>query len=55
MKGQGITPIDAGHIISHASRPDLSNDPSNIGFQNQYENKGHQVLGQHKFVLHKFH
>jgi hypothetical protein len=40
MKGQGITPIDAGHIISHASRPDLSNDPSNIGFQNQYENKG---------------
>ena len=40
MGGQGITPIDAGHIISHASRPDLSNDPSNIGFQNQYENKG---------------
>ena len=40
MRGQGITPIDAGHTISHASRPDLSNDPSNIGFQNQYENKG---------------
>ena len=41
MKGQdGVIGLDAGHIISHASRPDLSNDPRNIGYQNQYENKG---------------
>ena len=33
-------PLDAGHIISHISRPDLSNDPANIRFQNAYENKG---------------
>ena len=41
MKGQtGVVGRDAGHFIGHASRPDLSNDPYNIGYQNQYENKG---------------
>ena len=41
MKGQtGVVGRDAGHFIGHASRPDLSNSPYNIGYQNQYENKG---------------
>ena len=34
------TPLDAGHFIAHASRPDLSDSPENIGFQNAYENRG---------------
>ena len=34
------TPLDAGHVIAHASRPDLSDSPENIGFQNAYENRG---------------
>jgi len=33
-------PLDAGHIQSHISHPELSNDPYNIRFQNAYENKG---------------
>ena len=40
MMSKGTTPLDAGHFIAHASRPDLSNSPYNIGWQNQYENKG---------------
>ena len=40
MMSEGTTPLDAGHFIAHTSRPDLSNSPYNIGWQNQYENKG---------------
>ena len=40
MMSEGTTPLDAGHFVAHASRPDLSNSPYNIGWQNQYENKG---------------
>ena len=40
MNSKGIMPLDAGHFLSHTSNPELSNDPRNIGFQNQYENKG---------------
>ena len=36
----GNIPLDAGHIQSHASRPDLSNDPTNIEMQIGYVNKG---------------
>ena len=36
----GNIPLDAGHIQSHASRPDLSNDPLNIEMQIGYVNKG---------------
>jgi len=36
----GGMPIDAGHMISHISRPDLSNSPHNIEFQNAYVNRG---------------
>lgn len=31
--------LDAGHIASHASNPELSNAASNIMFENQYMNK----------------
>ena len=40
MRSPGVTPLDAGHFKSHISNPELSNDPYNIGYQNQYENKG---------------
>ena len=40
MNSPGTVPLDAGHFIAHASRPDLSDDYRNIGFQNAYENRG---------------
>ncbi len=40
MRSEGVTPLDAGHFQSHISFPELSNSPTNIGYQNQYENKG---------------
>ena len=40
MNSPGTMPLDAGHFIAHTSRPDLSNSPDNIGFQNAYENRG---------------
>lgn len=40
MHQKGLVPLDAGHFMSHIANPELSNDPSNIGYQNQYENKG---------------
>ena len=33
-------PLDAGHVIGHASRPDLSDLGSNLEWENQYANKG---------------
>ena len=36
----GGMPLDAGHIIGHASRPDLSDEGSNLDYENQYVNKG---------------
>ena len=33
-------PLDAGHVIGHASRPDLSDKGSNLEWENQYANKG---------------
>ena len=33
-------PLDAGHIIGHASRPDLSDKGYNLEWENQYANKG---------------
>jgi len=36
----GGMPLDAGHIIGHASRPDLSDKGSNLEWENQYANKG---------------
>ena len=33
-------PLDAGHILAHASNPALSTSPTNIMFENQYMNKG---------------
>ena len=36
----GGMPLDAGHIIGHASRPDLSDKGSNLEYENQYANKG---------------
>ena len=32
-------PLDAGHLIGHASRPDLSDLGSNLEWENQYANK----------------
>jgi hypothetical protein len=40
MNSSGTVPLDAGHFLSHVSNPELSNAPTNIGYQNQYENKG---------------
>ena len=37
---EGLTPRDAGHFVAHVSDPSLGNSPLNIGWQNQYENKG---------------
>ena len=34
------TPRDAGHFTAHVADHSLSNDPTNIGWQNGYENKG---------------
>jgi len=36
----GGMPLDAGHVIGHASRPDLSDKGSNLEWENQYANKG---------------
>ena len=36
----GGMPLDAGHVIGHASRPDLSDKGSNLELENQYANKG---------------
>lgn len=36
----GGMPLDAGHVISYASRPDLANKGSNLEWENQYANKG---------------
>ena len=36
----GGMPLDAGHVIGHASRPDLSDMGSNLEWENQYANKG---------------
>lgn len=33
-------PLDAGHVIGHASRPDLSDKGFNLEWENQYANKG---------------
>ena len=33
-------PLDGGHIIGHASRPDLSDEGFNLEWENQYANKG---------------
>ena len=33
-------PLDAGHVIGHASRPDLSDKGFNLEYENQYANKG---------------
>lgn len=36
----GGMPLDAGHVIGYASRPDLANKGSNLEWENQYANKG---------------
>ena len=36
----GGMPLDGGHIIGYASRPDLANKGSNLEWENQYANKG---------------
>ena len=36
----GGMPLDAGHVIGHASRPDLSDKGFNLELENQYANKG---------------
>ena len=36
----GGMPLDAGHVIGHASRPDLSDKGFNLEWENQYANKG---------------
>lgn len=36
----GGMPLDAGHVVSYASRPDLANKGSNLEWENQYANKG---------------
>ena len=36
----GGMPLDAGHVIGHASRPDLSDKGFNLELENQYANRG---------------
>jgi len=36
----GGMPLDAGHVIGHVSRPDLSDEGFNLELENQYANKG---------------
>lgn len=36
----GGMPLDGGHVVGYASRPDLANKGSNLEWENQYANKG---------------
>lgn len=36
----GGMPLDGGHVVGYASRPDLANTGSNLEWENQYANKG---------------
>ncbi len=42
-------PLDAGHILAHASNPALSTSPTNIMFENQYMNKGKSAAEKRAF------
>ena len=42
-------PLDAGHILAHASNPALSTSAENIMFENQYMNKGKSAAEKKAF------